>query len=131
MVKFHIKRGDESQFLYDTRTDTPLSQLIPHLVSLFNGRLKVDRLCQGSAGCALIRDFVSRQLYTWFLSLIEIELLSQHGIMLPPDMLGLTEEQVSNCYDCVCGCVGVCVCVWVWVDVCVCVCVCEGGCVLC
>ena len=47
MVKLHIKRGDESQFLYETSTEIPLSQLVPHLVRLFNGRLKVDRLCQG------------------------------------------------------------------------------------
>ena len=26
----------------------------------------------------------------------EIELLSQHGTMLPPDMVGLTDEQVSD-----------------------------------
>ena len=26
----------------------------------------------------------------------EIELLSQHGTMLPPDMVGLTDEQVSH-----------------------------------
>lgn len=48
MVKLHIKRGDESQFLYETTTDAQLSQLVTHLVKLFNGRLKVDRLCQGS-----------------------------------------------------------------------------------
>lgn len=48
MVKLHVKRGDESLFLYETTTNTPLSQLVPHLVSLFNGRLKVDRLCQGA-----------------------------------------------------------------------------------
>ena len=27
---------------------------------------------------------------------IEIDLLSQHGVMLPPNMLGLTEEQVDE-----------------------------------
>ena len=47
MVKLHIKRGDESQFLYETSTEIPLSQLVPYLVRLFDGRLKVDRLCQG------------------------------------------------------------------------------------
>ena len=68
MVKLHVKRGDESQFLCETSTETPLSQLLPHLVRLYNGRLKVDRLCQGQLGrcsctslvggigrCALIR----------------------------------------------------------------------------
>ena len=47
MVKLHVKRGDESQFLFEATTDAPLAQLVPHLVRLFNGRLKVDRLCQG------------------------------------------------------------------------------------
>jgi len=47
MVKLHIKRGDESQFLVETTVETPISDLLVHLVGLFNGRLKVDRLCQG------------------------------------------------------------------------------------
>lgn len=47
MVKLHIKRGDESQFLIETTVEVPLSQLLPQLVRLYNGRLKVDRLCQG------------------------------------------------------------------------------------
>ena len=47
MVKLHIKRGDESQFLYETILPTLMSELMLQLVRLFNGRLKVDRLCQG------------------------------------------------------------------------------------
>lgn len=47
MVKLHVKRGDESLFLYETTVEVSLSQLLPHLVKLQNGRLKVDRLCQG------------------------------------------------------------------------------------
>ena len=52
----------------------------------------------------------------------EIELLGQHGTMLPPEMVGLTEEQVcgvditcvfSLCV-CVCACVCVCVCARAW-----------------
>ena len=50
----------------------------------------------------------------------EIELLGQHGTMLPPEMVGLTEEQVCGvditCVFSVCVCVCVCACV------CVCVC---------
>ena len=47
MVKLTIKHGDEVQFLYDTICDTPTSDLIVQLVRLYNGRLKVERLCQG------------------------------------------------------------------------------------
>lgn len=51
MVKLHIKRGDESQFLLETTVECPLSELIPRLVRLHNGRLKVDRLSQGEYQC--------------------------------------------------------------------------------
>lgn len=47
MVKLHIKRGEESLFLYETTVEAPLSELIVQLVRLQNGRLKVSRLCQG------------------------------------------------------------------------------------
>ena len=47
MVRIHIKRGDESQFLYETTVNVPIDQLIIDLTRIFNGRLKVERLCQG------------------------------------------------------------------------------------
>ena len=47
MVKLTIKHGEEVQFLYETTCDTQNSDLIVQLVRLYNGRLKVDRLCQG------------------------------------------------------------------------------------
>ena len=47
MVKLHIKRGDESQFLVETTVEIPVSELIVQLIRFYNGRLKVDRLCQG------------------------------------------------------------------------------------
>ena len=50
MVKLHIKSGDESQFLFETTVEVSISELIPQLVRLYNGRLKVDRLCQGLGG---------------------------------------------------------------------------------
>ena len=66
MVKLHVKRGDESQFLFETTVEIPLSELLPQLVSLYNGRLKVERLCQGrsarplySVGC--VHSPVSRR----------------------------------------------------------------------
>lgn len=72
MVLLHIKRGNESQFLYETSSATPVVQLNKHIVSIYNGRLKIGRICS------------------------EIEELAKHGPMLPPEILGLTEEQVSE-----------------------------------
>ncbi len=47
MVKIHVKRGDDSQFLYETTVSISVEQLQIVLVRIFNGRLKVDRLSQG------------------------------------------------------------------------------------
>lgn len=55
MVKLHIKRGDESTFLYETTTEILVEDLITQLVKIFNGILKVQRLCQGLfAMCTII-----------------------------------------------------------------------------
>lgn len=47
MVQLHVKRGDESQFLFNTTTDAPLESLIQQVTAIYNGRLKVDRICSG------------------------------------------------------------------------------------
>ena len=47
MVKLHVKRGEDSCFLIDTTVEIPVDELIQQLVSLQNGRLKVDRICLG------------------------------------------------------------------------------------
>ncbi|XP_058116325.1 cilia- and flagella-associated protein 298 [Anopheles ziemanni] len=72
MVLLHVKRGEESQFLYGTTTAVRVKQLAYELITIYNGRLKVSRVCS------------------------EIEELAKHGTMLPPDMLGLTDEQVEE-----------------------------------
>ena len=48
MVVLHVKKGDESQFLYETTVEIPVDQLIKELVPIFNGRLKVNRICGGN-----------------------------------------------------------------------------------
>ncbi|XP_032390018.1 cilia- and flagella-associated protein 298 isoform X2 [Etheostoma spectabile] len=70
MVLLHVKRGDESQFLFNTTVDAPLETVIQQITAIYNGRLKVDRICS------------------------EIPELADHGITLPPNMQGLTEEQI-------------------------------------
>ena len=47
MVKLHVKNGDESQFLYETTTAINNGQLTSELVDIYNGRLKVERVCSG------------------------------------------------------------------------------------
>ncbi|XP_045895624.1 cilia- and flagella-associated protein 298 isoform X3 [Micropterus dolomieu] len=70
MVQLHVKRGDESLFLFTTTVDATLETVIQQITAIYNRRLKVDRICS------------------------EIPELADHGITLPPNMQGLTEEQI-------------------------------------
>lgn len=70
MVQLHVKRGDDSQFLFNATVDMPLETVIQEITTIYNGRLKVERICS------------------------EISELADHGITLPPNMQGLTEDQI-------------------------------------
>ncbi|CAG5136661.1 unnamed protein product [Candidula unifasciata] len=72
MVKIHVKRGDESQFLYEASIDTPVADILKDCATIYNGRLKVDRICG------------------------EMQELAKHGVSLPPNMQGLTDEQIEE-----------------------------------
>lgn len=72
MVLLHVKRGNESQFLFETSLSTRIIDLHKDILSIYNGRLKIARICS------------------------EIEELIKYGVMLPPEILGLTDEQVSE-----------------------------------
>ncbi|XP_063238499.1 cilia- and flagella-associated protein 298-A [Bacillus rossius redtenbacheri] len=72
MVKLHVKRKDESQFLYDTSVTSTVDDVIIDVTAIYNGRLKVTRVCS------------------------ELEELAQHGTLLPPNMAGLADEQVCE-----------------------------------
>ncbi|KAM4887565.1 cilia- and flagella-associated protein 298 isoform 2-T2 [Thomomys bottae] len=72
MVLLHLKRGDESQFLLQAPGSTELEELTVRVARVYNGRLKVQRLCS------------------------EMEELAEHGIFLPPNMQGLTDEQIEE-----------------------------------
>lgn len=50
MVVLHVKRGDESQFLLQAPGSTELEELTIQVTRVYNGRLKVQRLCTGTAG---------------------------------------------------------------------------------
>ena len=49
MVQLHIKKGDESQFLVDTTVQIPIDDLLKEVVPVYNGRLKVNRICAGKS----------------------------------------------------------------------------------
>ncbi|KAK0088629.1 hypothetical protein PV325_011193 [Microctonus aethiopoides] len=72
MVRLHIKKGEESQFLFDTTVDSFIDNVINDITIIYNGRLKIFRICY------------------------EIEELAKHGTMLPANMMGLTTEQVDE-----------------------------------
>lgn len=72
MVLLHVKRGDESQFLYEAKLDEKVEKVQKEILTLFNGRLKIGRLCS------------------------EIEDLADHGTALPSNMAGLTDEQIEE-----------------------------------
>lgn len=72
MVRLVVKRGDEAQFLFDTTLSARVESLLLEVVAIFNGRLKVLRICG------------------------EIEELAKYGPMFVPEIIGLTEEQVSE-----------------------------------
>lgn len=72
MVRLHVKKGDESQFLYETNLSEDTDKVIEEVTHIYNGRLKVTRISY------------------------ELEELSKHGPSLPPDMQGLTDEQIEE-----------------------------------
>ena len=47
MVKLHIKKGDDSQFLYETTVEQPVDELLKDVSAIYNGRLKIQRICAG------------------------------------------------------------------------------------
>nr|KAF6473597.1 cilia and flagella associated protein 298 [Rousettus aegyptiacus] len=72
MVLLHVKRGDESQFLLQAPGSTELEELTVQVARIYNARLKVQRLCS------------------------EMEELAEHGVFLPPNMQGLTDDQIEE-----------------------------------
>lgn len=70
MVKITVKRNNDLQFLYETTVDTSIDFLLQDITTIYNGRLKIQRICA------------------------ELEDLAKHGITLPPNMQGLTDEQI-------------------------------------
>ncbi|ESO01593.1 hypothetical protein HELRODRAFT_185691 [Helobdella robusta] len=72
MVKLQVKKGDDNQFLFETSTAVSIDELTREIVQIYNKRLKVHRICG------------------------EVEELADHGISLPPNMQGLTDDQIEE-----------------------------------
>ena len=47
MVRLHLKKGNESLFLHDTTVQQDVSSLTAEVVTIYDLRLKVLRLCEG------------------------------------------------------------------------------------
>jgi hypothetical protein len=47
MVLLHIKRGEASQFLYETSGSVEVNKLTQEIAAIYNGRLKIQRICAG------------------------------------------------------------------------------------
>lgn len=92
MVLLHIKRGETSQFLFETTVNIDVSKLTQEIAAIYNGRLKIRRICAGlKCCCHAIIDRVSR-----FVSLSEMEELANYGCMLPLEIRELNDEQVDE-----------------------------------
>lgn len=72
MVILTVKRGDEARFLCESTVGTPVKVLLQHVTRLYNAQLRIDRLAMA------------------------MESLAEHGICKPPEMQGLTDEQVQE-----------------------------------
>ncbi|KAI8423842.1 hypothetical protein MSG28_012852 [Choristoneura fumiferana] len=72
MVILLVKRGDENQFLYDTNIDKSVDEVVSDITAIYNGRLKVSRICY------------------------ELDELKDHGTFMPLEMQGLTDEQIKE-----------------------------------
>lgn len=72
MVLIHVKHNDQSQFLFQSSIKSPVEEAIKAITAIYNGRLKIERICN------------------------EMEELAKYGTLYPPEILGLTEEQVEE-----------------------------------
>lgn len=56
MVRLHVKKGEESHFLYDTHVEARVEDIIYDITIIYNGRLKVSRICYGNDRLYLERE---------------------------------------------------------------------------
>jgi len=71
-VRLLIKSGEQPQFLFESSVETPVEEAVDQIVDIYNARLKVDRICS------------------------EFGELADHGVSLPPNMQGLSDDQITD-----------------------------------
>lgn len=54
MVILNVKVGTETEFLYNTSVDADTDSVISDIVLLYNGQLKIGRICIGKN---FVKDF--------------------------------------------------------------------------
>lgn len=69
MVHLHIKRDNESQFFYNVSVNTPVDVCRRAVISIYNGRLKISRICS------------------------EMEHLKNYGIMCPSSATPMLNDE--------------------------------------
>ncbi|CDS43316.1 EF HAND 1 calcium binding site [Echinococcus multilocularis] len=72
MVRVVVKRGDQAQFLIEVPASIDVKALIENVCEIYNYRLKVFRIAD------------------------QLSELAEHGVSLPPNMQGLTDDQVEE-----------------------------------
>lgn len=72
MVLITLKKGDDAKLLFETPANTPVGELTELLRKIYNDILRIERLAMA------------------------IESLAEHGICKPPEMQGLTDEQITE-----------------------------------
>lgn len=85
MVLLHIKKGEESQFLYQTSVSCSLSEITPKVSQIYNDRKRLERL-------VVCRLFSGK----WITNSIATQDLLLYGAEKPENEKGYTEEQLDE-----------------------------------
>eukprot|EP01135_Chromosphaera_perkinsii_P010072 Nk52_evm8s2010 gene=Nk52_evmTU8s2010 len=72
MVILHVKKAEKSLFLFETLCSAAVSEVTEEIAETYSDILRVERLADALEG------------------------LADHGIMKPPEMQGLTDEQIEE-----------------------------------
>lgn len=116
MVLLHVKRGDETQFYFETQTSMSVAELIPQLVHLNNQRLKLNHLMEGIWSPLTLSSMKNNPISFWmillwliyisygfiysFLLLSDLKKeckdLLQYGPYKHPSEHGFTDEQLDQ-----------------------------------
>jgi len=68
----HVKKAEESLFLYSCSLEDEVAKVLPRLINIYNGRRKVARLAE------------------------EVLDLAKHGVVIKPELQGLLPEQIKE-----------------------------------